>query len=97
MKTKKLLAKLADFMNKDRVAQREELERTREVLKKLKKKEMQLREKLEADPDEEERRELTGKLDVVHAQRIKGVERVKEIRDSRREASASSTDKVPEI
>jgi len=94
MKTKKLLAKLADFMNKDRVAQREELERMREVLKKLKKKEMQLREKLEAAPDDEERREIMGKLDVVHAQRIKGVERVKEIRDSRREASA---DKVPEI
>jgi len=94
MKTKKLLAKLADFMNKDRVAQREELERIRELLKKLKKKEQQLREKLEADPDEEECRELMGKLDVVHAQRIKGVERVKEIRDSRREASA---DKVPEI
>lgn len=94
MKTKKLLAKLADFMNKDRVAQREELAHIREVLKKLKKKEQQLHEKLDENPGDEERRELMGKLEVVHAQRVKGVERVKEIRDSRRE---SSTDKAPEI
>jgi hypothetical protein len=89
MKTKTLLGKLADFMNKDRVAQREELEHIREVLKKLKKKEQKLREKLEASADEEDRREIEGKLEVVHAQRTKGVERVKEIRDSRRGATTS--------
>lgn len=85
MKTRKLLEKLAHFMDKDRNAQTEELATIREVLKKLKKKEHKLREKLEANPGEEERAELQGKLDVVHAQRIKGLERVKEIRDSRRE------------
>jgi hypothetical protein len=85
MKTKKLLAKLAHFMDKDRNVETEELATIREVLKKLKTKEHKLREKLEADPGEEERAELQGKLDVVHAQRIKGLERVKEIRDSRRE------------
>lgn len=93
MKTKKLLARLTDFMNKDRNAQREELEHIREVLKKLKKKELRLREKLDEDPDEEERRELEGKLEVVHAQRTKGLERVKTLRENRRVASA---DKVPE-
>jgi hypothetical protein len=89
MKTKTLLGKLADFMNKDRAAQREELEHIREVLKKLKKKEQKLREKLEASADDEDRREIEGKLEVVHAQRTKGVERVKEIRDSRRGATTS--------
>lgn len=88
MKTKKLLARLADFMNKDRGTQREELEHIREVLKKLKKKEQRLREKLDADPDEEERRELEGKLEVVHAQRTKGLERVKALRENRRGTSA---------
>lgn len=94
MKTKKLLAKLTDFMNKDQTTQREELEHIRKVLKKLKKKEQDLREELATELNEDERRELEGKLDVVHAQRIKGVERVKEIRDSRRENGAG---KVPEI
>jgi predicted nucleic acid-binding Zn-ribbon protein len=94
MKTKKLLEKLANFMDKDRATQSEELLCIRAVLKKLKTKERRLREKLEAAPDEDERRELEGKLQVVHAQRQKGLERVREIRDSRREGSAS--DKPPE-
>ncbi|TVP90806.1 MAG: hypothetical protein EA347_02745 [Thioalkalivibrio sp.] len=93
MKTKKLLARLAQFMNKDRATQREELEHIREVLKKLKKKEQRLREKLDSEPDDEERRELEGKLEVVHAQRTKGLERVKAIRNSRRE---SAGDPAPE-
>jgi predicted metal-dependent enzyme (double-stranded beta helix superfamily) len=88
MKTRKLLAKLANFMDKDRNVESDELAAIREVLKKLKTKEHKLREKLEANPDEEERKELQGKLDVVHAQRIKGLERVMEIRDSRKEISA---------
>lgn len=94
MKTKKLLETLANFMNKDRATQSEELLCIRAVLKKLKTKERRLREKLEAAPDEDERREVEGKLQVVHAQRQKGLERVREIRDSRREASAP--DKAPE-
>jgi predicted nucleic acid-binding Zn-ribbon protein len=94
MKTKKLLEKLANFMNKDRAAQSEELVCIRAVLKKLKTKERRLREKLDAASDEDERRELEGKLQVVHAQRQKGLERVREIRDSRREASTS--DRPPE-
>jgi predicted nucleic acid-binding Zn-ribbon protein len=94
MKTKKLLEKLASFMDKDRTAQSEELVCIRAVLKKLKAKEHRLREKLEAAPDEDERRELEGKLQVVHAQRQKGLERVREIRDSRREPGTS--DKPPQ-
>lgn len=87
MKTKKLLAKLSEFMNQDQAEQREELENIRKVLKKLKKKERDLREQLAAEPDEDERRDLTTKLDVVHAQRSKGLERVKEIRDGRRDSA----------
>ncbi len=94
MKTKKLLAKLTDFMNKDQTTQREELEHIRKVLKKLKKKEQDLREELAAELDDDERRELEGKLDVVHAQRIKGVERVKEIRDRRRENGAGKVSEM---
>jgi predicted metal-dependent enzyme (double-stranded beta helix superfamily) len=88
MKTRKLLAKLANFMDKDRSVQSDELAAIREVLKKLKTKEHKLRDKLEANPDEEERQELQGKLEVVHAQRVKGLERMMEIRDSRKETSA---------
>lgn len=96
MKTRKLLAKLAHFMDKDRNVQSEELATIREVLKKLKVKEHKLREKLEADPEEEVRKQLEGKLDVVHAQRIKGLERLKEIRDSRREPVAATAAKAEE-
>jgi hypothetical protein len=84
MKTHKLLKKLAHFLSQDRSAQRQELKSIREILKKLKLKECHLRDKLELAADADERKEIEGKLEVVHAQRLKGLARVKEIREDQR-------------
>ena len=95
MKTRKLLKMLANFMDKDRTSQRDELATIREVLKKLKAKEHKLREKLKADPDDDERREIEDKLSVVHAQRTKGLERVRQIRNNQRAPAATTSDTTP--
>jgi hypothetical protein len=84
MKTRKILEKLGQFLNADRAAQHEELESIRKILKQLKGKELKLREKLATVPDAEEREELAAKLEVVHAQRLKGIERVTELRASQK-------------
>jgi CHAD domain-containing protein len=81
MKTRTLLEKLGHFLGQDKASQREEMKSIREILKKLKSKEKHLREELDKEADPDERRELQAKLDVVHAQRLKGLDRVKELRD----------------
>lgn len=80
MATKKLLAKLGRFLDADRASQRQEIESIRKVLKKLKHKERDLREKLPKTPEGEEREDIAAKLEVIYAQRRKGVDRVKELR-----------------
>jgi cytoplasmic iron level regulating protein YaaA (DUF328/UPF0246 family) len=80
MKTRKLLARLADFLDADRAAQQAEIESIRKVLKKLKEKERNLRDKLDEETEPEERKAIAAKLDVVYAQRRKGLERVRAIR-----------------
>lgn len=80
MKTRKLLARLADFLDADRSAQRDEIKSIRKVLKKLKEKERNLREKFDRETDPDQCAAIADKLDVVHAQRKKGLERVRAIR-----------------
>ncbi|ANB02923.1 hypothetical protein [Ectothiorhodospira sp. BSL-9] len=80
MATKKLLAKLGKFLDADRASQRKEIQSIRKVLKKLKHKERDLREKLPKTPEGEERDDIAAKLEVIYAQRRKGVDRVKELR-----------------
>lgn len=82
MKVKKLLAKLSQFLDADNKTQQEEIRATRKILKELKSKEHALRKKmavkLEQDPEEVESLQL--KLDVIYAQRRKGVERIKALK-----------------
>ncbi|NLW05258.1 MAG: hypothetical protein GX029_08560 [Pseudomonadaceae bacterium] len=79
MKVKKLLERLGQFLDADSKTQQEEIKSIRKVLKVLKTKEHDLRaklaSKLEHYPEEVEGLQL--KLDVIYAQRRKGVERVK--------------------
>ncbi|MCG5500075.1 hypothetical protein [Ectothiorhodospira lacustris] len=85
MKTKKLLARLAGFLNADQTAQRKELKSIRKVLKKLKAKERDLTTKLEETPPGDEYEEISQKLQVIYAQRRKGIERVREIKGRNKE------------
>jgi predicted nucleic acid-binding Zn-ribbon protein len=84
MNTKTILQALGDFLNADKAAQLEELESIRRILRQLRAKERKLREDLAAESDPEEREELSAELEVVRAQRVKGMERVAELRGERR-------------
>lgn len=80
MKLNKLLEKLEKFLSADRGEQAAERKKVRELLRKLKDKEKSLRKELEDTPHGDERESLNTRLEVVHAQRKKGVERIKALR-----------------
>jgi predicted ribosome quality control (RQC) complex YloA/Tae2 family protein len=82
MKVKKLLERLNDFLTADEKTQQQEIEGIRKVLKALKDKEKDIRRQLENSSDAEEADALQTKLDVIYAQRSKGVEHVKQLRGS---------------
>lgn len=84
MKLKRLLEKLSRFLDANSKTQQQEIKSIRKVLKELKAKEHKLQEKLanrsayEADEIEA----LEFKLDVIYAQRRKGIERVQALKKS---------------
>lgn len=92
MKVKKLLARLSQFLDADSKTQQEEIKSTRKVLKMLKTKEHDLREKLaiKLAQDPEEAESLQLKLDVIYAQRRKGVERIKALKQALETKPANS-------
>lgn len=84
MKAKKLLELLNQFLDADSKTQQEEIKSIRKVLKELKEKEHRLRakwvDKIDSDPDDAEALQL--KLDVIYAQRRKGIIRVRALKQS---------------
>ena len=85
MKLKKLLEKVEKFLSADRDTQAVERKSVRELLKKLKDKERSLRKQLDDSRDSEERDSLKTRLEVVHAQRKKGVERIRALRKKKKD------------
>lgn len=79
MKKKKLLKKLQDFFDLDERSKREKKNDLLKILKKLKQKERKISTKLEAATNDAERKELTKELDIIYAQRKKGINLVKEL------------------
>ncbi len=79
MKTKKLLQKIKALLSADRRAQLAKYDSLEDVLEKLSAKEVAFREKLDGEEDEEQRREILRKLEVIEAQRKKGEILKKEI------------------
>jgi len=79
MKTKKLIRKMRALLSADRRAQVTKADSLEKILKKLEKKEVTLREKLDGEEEEGRRRELLRKLEVVEAQRKKGEKLRKEL------------------
>ena len=73
MKTPKLIRKLGKYLEADSRPQRKEAKCIKELLKKLKKKERRLKERLEREKDAKKRRQIRGTLEVIFAQRKKGV------------------------
>ena len=83
MKLAKLLEKVERFLSAAPDEQEAERKSVRELLRKLKDKERTLRARLEETVDADERDALTTRLEVVQAQRKKGVERIKALRKKR--------------
>lgn len=82
MKLKKLLEKLSRFLDANSKTQQQEIKSIRKVLKELKAKEHKLQEKLanHSGYEADEIEALEFKLDVIYAQRRKGIERVQALK-----------------
>jgi len=90
MKLKKLMERVGDFLDADTKTQMEEVKSLRKVLKELKSKERDLQAKLQEMPDKgDDKDELQIKLDVIYAQRKKGLERAKEIKAKLKEKKSA--------
>lgn len=72
MKSKKLLERLADWMDKDNKKPQDQREKLEYLLKKLKKKETKLKEKLKREDNKLKHKQLKLELKVVKTQRAKG-------------------------
>ncbi len=73
MGLKKLLNKLGDLLNPAVELRRKHRKKLKEILKELKSREKALKAKLESTDDERKRDRLQKELEIVHGQRMKGV------------------------
>ena len=80
MGSKKLLKKLAVFFDMDARARQHRKKELNDLLGRLKQKEVELKAQLETVHSEDEISELQQKIDVVHSQRKKGIEMVKQLK-----------------
>lgn len=78
MKQKKLLEKLKAFFDSDARERDKQKSDIKDILKKLKKKERNLKEKFDAEDDVEKRNRIQQKIGVIYAQRKKGIKLIKE-------------------
>lgn len=88
MKAKKMVSRLKDIMNAERKEQLARYESLKKVLESLRDEEIRLKEDLENIKDSELRKELNSHLEVIAAQRRKGLQVLKAIKRAR-EKSAS--------
>jgi len=77
---KKLLKKLQDFFDADQREKERHVGDIKRILKKLKEKERKLQKDFEVCGTGGQSEELKQELDIVYAQRMKGVKIVKEIK-----------------
>lgn len=82
MKLKKALAKLSAYLSAKQREQLEERDSIKKVLKKLKTKRDHLRKRLDDIDDEAEHARLEKKLEVVTAQRQKGLQALKALKSA---------------
>lgn len=80
MRAPKLLKIVKRFLSADKEKQYEHTKCFNNVLKKLKKKENILKNKLKHEQNEKNRKQLQKELAVVHAQRKKGIEAIKKLK-----------------
>lgn len=79
MKQEKLLDKLKIFFDSDTRERAKQKSDIKDILKKLKKRERKLKEKLEAENNAGKRKRFQQEIDVIYAQRKKGIKLIKEL------------------
>jgi hypothetical protein len=79
MKQKKLLDKLKTFFDSDIREREKQKSDIKDILKKLKKRERKLKEKLDAENDSGKCKRFQQEIDVIYAQRTKGIKLIKEL------------------
>ncbi len=78
MKTRKLLDKLMAYLDGDARKRQKERDEIKAVLKKLKRREKKLKGQLDDEKNSAKRKALQKEIDIVHAQRKKGVRLLKD-------------------
>ncbi len=81
MGRKKLLRKLAEFFDLDERARIKRQQELTDLLSRLKSKEVELKQALEQETDAQSQAELKQKIELVHSQRKKGLDLLKEVRN----------------
>lgn len=80
----KLLDKLKNYLDADRREQIAEYDSVKRILKKLKKKESALKEQLKTEQNEEVISQLQREIDVIFAQREKGINLQKSLKEAKK-------------
>jgi len=83
MKLTKILTKLNDILDDDRRAQLQEIEALKTSIKRLKKKYKEFEGRCEAEDDEKKKVKLQEKINIIRAQRKKGLKLLKSLREER--------------
>ncbi len=79
MKRKKLLKTLSRLLDMKGHKQREHRDELKVLLRKLKKKKVELEERVRLEQDERKRTRLDKELEIINAQRIKGLKTLEEL------------------
>ena len=81
MKRKKLLKTLAKVLDMEGRNQRKHRDELKALLKKLKVKKVELEEKMMHEKDERKRKRLGKELEIINAQRLKGLKALQDLMD----------------
>ena len=82
MKTPKLLKRVQEYIDADKLKQCKRKDCIKEVLHKLKKKQHMLKGKLAKEKDDKERKHIQKTLDIIYVQRKKGLKALKSLKKS---------------
>lgn len=81
MKRKKLLQKLGEFLDRDARKQRKHRDELKVLLKKLRNKEVELKEKMTLEKDARKLKRLGMEREIIKAQRIKGLKALEDLKE----------------
>ncbi|MES9845972.1 MAG: hypothetical protein ABW162_13525 [Candidatus Sedimenticola sp. PURPLELP] len=82
MKTPKLIKRVNEYLDADKKKQRDQMDSIKEVLKKLKKKQHNLKGKLDKEKNTKDKKKIQKDLDIIFVQRKKGLKALKKLKKS---------------